>query len=239
MSCNALAWKRVDERIVDQAAKHAALPQPTGQSAAIALDPEDVVAGVLVPILRELRERDDGRNLRVRDLLDLRLDPVLQGAVQLLELDSQAPALEVRLDARLDLLQLERLGHVVRAAHGESLHLVEHLGVGADEDDRHLGQPRICLELCADLVAVELRHVDVEEDEIGRLATGGLERELSIGHGPDLVPALLEHSSQELQVGGRVVDDEDIGDRAHLPCLHSLHTHVFPSSGRRSSRSCW
>ena len=167
---------RLDERLVDLVAEGSIRAELDGESLAVTLDPDDVIAGVVVADLAELGHREDGGHLRIRDLADLPEDPVVEGAVDLLDLALQAPDLEVRLDACLHLVELERLGHVVDAPDREALHLVDGFGVGADEEDWDVGQSRVGLERGAHLVSAHLRHVDVEQDDLGRRAARGRER---------------------------------------------------------------
>ena len=117
----------------------------------------------------------------------------------------------MRLDAGVQFLHLERLGDVIHPAGGERLHLVQLLGEGADEDDRDPLERVVGLEVFAHLVAVHLRHVDVQQDQVRGVAPGRQQRQLAAGDGADLVPAVLEHAGQHLEVGGGVVHDQDAG----------------------------
>ena len=67
------------------------------------------------------------------------------------------------------------------------------------------------LEVFAHLVAVHLRHVDVQQDQVRGVASGRQQPQLAAGNGADLVPAVLEHAGQHLEVGGGVVHDQDAG----------------------------
>ena len=120
----------------------------------------------------------------------------------------------MRLDAGVQFFHLERLGEVVHPADGERLHLVQLLGEGADEDDGDPLERVVGLEVFAHLVAVHLRHVDVEQDQVRGIASGRQQRQLAAGDGADLIPAVLEHAGQHLEIGGGVVHDQDAGGSA-------------------------
>ena len=92
------------------------------------------------------------------------------------------PERDVRLHPRQDLLELERLGDVVDAAHFERPDLVGRVGQRREEDHRHVLRAILRPEAPADLVAVHLRHGDVQQDEIGRVVLHGLKRLPSVGH---------------------------------------------------------
>ena len=62
---------------------------------------------------------------------------------------------------------LERLGEIVVAAGLEAMDDVARVGFGGHEDDRDEAKRCIPLELLQHRDAVELRHHDVEQDEIG------------------------------------------------------------------------
>ena len=146
---------------------------------------------------------------------------------------------------------LERLGDVVDPAEGEGVHLVEVLVQGADEDDGDAAQGRVGLEVAADLVPVHLRHVDVEEDQVGRVFSRRQQRQLAARDRADLVASGLEHPGQDLEVGRDVVHDQDArgaareglrervagGRRLGGAAGHVLIHETIPQSGPRSRRT--
>ena len=75
--------------------------------------------------------------------------------------------LEERPDARLHLEDLERLRQVVVRPELESLRLVGHVLQGGEEHDGEVARRGIGPEPPQNLVAVEARHDDVEEDDVG------------------------------------------------------------------------
>jgi hypothetical protein len=133
-----------------------------------------------------------------------------KSGVGVLQLDMEAVKFEVGFDAGVQFLHLEGLGDVVDAAKRERPDLVERFRKGADEDDWNSAERFVGLELFTDLVAVHVGHIDIEEDEVRGFSLGGEEGELSVGDGPDLMAAFLEHAGKDLQVRRGIVDDEDI-----------------------------
>jgi hypothetical protein len=113
----------------------------------------------------------------------VRLDEYVEVPVVLLEAGLKLPDGEVGADAGEDFLELEGLGDVVHAAGLEGLHLVAGIAEGTEEDDGDAAEDFVFLEAAAGLVAVHLGHVDVEQDEVGALALGGLEGKGATGDG--------------------------------------------------------
>src|SRR5207244_398624 len=104
------------------------------------------------------------------------------------------------------LARAERLRHVVVAAELEPEDTVDLLVLRGEKDDRHL---RAAPQPPADLGAVELRHHDVEDDQVGRLAGEALERLLAVGGLDGAEAGLLEREDDDLADMGVVVDDQD------------------------------
>jgi hypothetical protein len=110
---------------------------------------------------------------------------------------------------------LEGLRQVVVAAGVESRDDVAGVGLRRHEDHRDRLEPGVALELAHDRDAVELRHHDVEEDQVRLELAGAGEPFLAVGCGLDLVAVRLEAHAQDLEVLRRVVDGEDEGRLAH------------------------
>ena len=179
-----------------------------GQLVAGPVDPGEVRARDARRVAGQERLLDPRRRLQVagHPAVGLR-----QPRVGLLQLDLQAAELQVGLDARVQFFHLERLGEVIHPADGEGLHLVQLLGEGADEDDGDPLELVVGLEVFAHLVAVHLRHVDVQQDQVRGIAPRRQQRQLAAGDRADLIPAVLEHAGQHLEIGGGVVHDQDAG----------------------------
>jgi hypothetical protein len=132
---------------------------------------------------------------------------------QILKLALLPAKLQVDGDTRLDLLDVKGLGDVVEPTHGERAHLVHGFPVRADEDDGDGRQELVLLQFRAHLVSVHPRHVDVEQDEIGRIRFARQQGQPAAGDRPRAVAASLEHVRQHLQVGRRVIHDQDAWGR--------------------------
>ena len=146
--------------------------------------------------------------------LQIELEPLtcqFQVAAVFLQLDLQPAELQVRLDTGVQFFHLERLGEVIHSAGGERFDLVQLLGESADEDDGNSLELVVGLELFAHFVAIHLRHIDVQQDQVRRIASRRLQRQLAAGNGADFIAAVLEHAGQHLEIGGGVVHGQDAG----------------------------
>jgi hypothetical protein len=154
-------------------------------------------------------------------LLDLLLDPLGEGAVPLGQLGRlPLDGLVVALDAQQrphpgqQLGLVEGLGHEVVGAglDGQDPLLV---AAGGDHDHGQERGGRVLAQPAADLVAVHLRHDDVEQDQV-RAALGGQGQRLRARPGAEHpVAAGAEHGVEQADVGRQVVDGEDEGLIGH------------------------
>ena len=104
---------------------------------------------------------------------------------------------------------LEGLGQIVVAAGIQPLDHVARIGFGGDKDDRDRSQRAVLLEHAHHGDAVELRHHDVEQDQV-RLEVAGFRKSLfTIGGGRHFVAVRLETHAQDLEVFRRIVDREN------------------------------
>jgi hypothetical protein len=72
-------------------------------------------------------------------------------------------------------------------------------------------QRRIRLQARADLVAVQLRHLDVEQDQVGqRIGVGAGQRLVAVGRELDVV-VLLQHDAEQVPDVLGIVGDEMTG----------------------------
>ncbi len=104
---------------------------------------------------------------------------------------------------------VDRLGQILVGAGVEPGDHVRAVGFGGDQNDGHERQLRIGLEPAAHLDAVELRHHDVEQDEVGQMLRGGGERLLAVGGLQQLIALRREPRHQDVAVGLVVVDDQN------------------------------
>ncbi len=117
-----------------------------------------------------------------------------QPFVGLLQLDLQAPQGQVGLDAGQDLFQPEGLGDVIHPTQREGLDLVFDLVEGADEDDRQRRQVRQAVEPGAHLVAVQVGHVDVEQDQVGWGGAGPHQGQPAVGGRAHFIALVGQHT---------------------------------------------
>ena len=117
---------------------------------------------------------------------------------------------------------LERLGQVVVAAGFEAGDDILGVGLGGHQDDRDEPVRRVLLEPLHDLDAVELRHHDVEQDQIGLELGRARERLLAVSRGDDLIALRFEPDAQDIQVGRDVVDGQNAWRISQPPALSAL-----------------
>ena len=115
----------------------------------------------------------------------------------------------MRLDAGQHHRWADGFGDVVDGPEAEAELFILDTGLGRQKDDRNVAGLGILLQLATDLVAIHLRHHDIEQDQIRlRLAGGDAQRLLPmIGH-LDLV-AILEQETHHGQVFRGVVHDQN------------------------------
>src|SRR5207302_3377288 len=108
-----------------------------------------------------------------------------------------------------DLAWAEGLGHVfVRAAKQAAL-AIDLLALGAQHDHVGLLEAGVLLDLLAHLVAVHVRHHDVEKHERRTQAAHALQPFGAVGGGFDGVPLALQQVAERAQNVRLVVNDED------------------------------
>ncbi len=210
-----------------------------GGKAAHVAEQHDDIAPVMIED-RLAAGRDDGfHDLRRQkplqpadplDFVDLRCDPLLQGPVQRSELGClllQTPRLRLdRVVQRLDPQHrphprrqrgmVDRLGQVIVAAAFEPGDDVRSIGFGRDEDHRDKRQRRVALQLLDGFDAVELRHHDVEQYQIGPKLPDLFQRLDAVAGGDDLIALPFEPHLQDRDIVGHVVDDQDASRLAHF-----------------------
>ena len=101
----------------------------------------------------------------------------------------------------------------------ETLDHVAGFGLGGHQNDRRERQRRVRLEPPADLDAVELRHHDIEQDEVGPLLARHRQRLFAVAGVQHLIAARLQPRRQDVAIGLVIVGDQDAGGGVHL--LHN------------------
>ena len=156
----------------------------------------------------------------------------LERAVVLLELLVEHPRLEQVVDAQHDLDGVERLGDEVARAHLQCALLHRRVAVaGDDQHGQRAARRQQVPQLLEDLEPVELRHVEVEDQQVGLAVAQqrqGLER---IGGGVDAaVAAAVQEAGEQGQVLRLVVEDRGCAPR---PCR--LRDRAADGRGRASA----
>ena len=118
--------------------------------------------------------------------------------------------LQVRLDPHQHLLRLERLGYVIDPAAAESTQQPLRFVLGGDEEHGNPPCRRLFLERAADGEAVRPWQDDVQQNQIRKGLRGDPQPLLGVRGGENLVSSRLEHAGQQVNVGGRVVDDQNL-----------------------------
>jgi hypothetical protein len=118
-------------------------------------------------------------------------------------------------DARAQLGQAERLGHVVVGARFESLDRVGFAVQRGQHDDRHHVAPGT--QSPSDVVTGRARaERDVEQNHVVRALGGGVERRVAVADGGHAMALTLEGARQHLPQGAVVIDQQDVQSAARL-----------------------
>ena len=130
------------------------------------------------------------------------------------------------------LVRAEGFGDVVVGADLAAELLIDLPSLCGEQDDGDVLGGGIVLDHAAGLVAVELRHHDVEDDEVGLLVAHLLQGLLAVGRGDDVVALRTQDEIQDMEDVHLVVDHQD------LALIHPRHF-VLPCCvvGRRGGRS--
>ena len=123
-----------------------------------------------------------------------------------------AVEVDEHLDLRLEDQRLDRLEHIVdrpRRIAAEDVQIV--LVVGSQEDDRNARRSRPAADEACDFVAVDERHLNVEEDDGEILPQDVTQRGLARNGGDHLDARGPQHFLDSEEIALIVVDDEDLG----------------------------
>lgn len=140
--------------------------------------------------------------VRVLHLVALDLDFVCEAALQLVELD-------VGLYPAQKFGGAERLGDIVDCAQLEALYDFFGLALASEEDDGDVLGGGVGLEAAAGLEAIHDRHGDVEQNQVRWLCLRRLQSRLATRRQTHREVGCFQHSSQEVEIVGEVVDDEN------------------------------
>ena len=105
---------------------------------------------------------------------------------------------------------LDRFGDVIHRAGVEPPRQILHVRLGRDEDDGNVRDRFIFFEAAAGLEAVHLGHHDVQQHQVrmdGRSDAEGLG---PAGGEKDLMAERCQHLAQQVEIGGLVVDQQEL-----------------------------
>ncbi len=134
----------------------------------------------------------------------------------------------MRLHPRLHFLEFERLRDVVHTAAAEGLHFPAGLADRAQKNHRDIHQAGVLLQELANLIPVQPRHVDVEQNQIGRLLARRLHGVSPTQKSSNPISFTFQHLLEQQNIGRVIVDHHD-GDGAR----HSKHAKPLQPNRRR------
>ena len=112
-------------------------------------------------------------------------------------------------DTRDDRAGVALLADVAGRTGAELAHALEEVLLPGEEDHGRVAQRDVATERAAEREAVEVRHQDVADDEVGRALVGKLERLLAVEGLVDDAAGRLEEVGEEPHDAGIVVGDDD------------------------------
>ncbi len=129
----------------------------------------------------------------------------------------------MRADACQQFFDLERLADIVDAAGIEGHDLAVDIGQGGHKDDRDVAALGHGLEAAAGFETVDVRHHDVEQDQVGFNEGHAIERFLATQGDEHFEAALFKMIDQHAEIDRVVIDDQDFGRRGGG---HSVRNHA-------------
>ncbi len=117
--------------------------------------------------------------------------------------------LQARPDPRLEQHRIEGLGQVVLGAELDAAEHAVELVEGRDHDHRQVAKRGVGLDLPEHAIAVELRHHDVEQDEIDRLLGQHPQGRRAVESRDRIVAEQLQLLLEQVDVQGLIVGDQN------------------------------
>jgi hypothetical protein len=153
----------------------------------------------------------------------LLLDALLERAIPRGKVGGLRPHLIVqlleaqdRLHARHQCHLVDRLGQIFVGSRFQTGDHIRAGRLGGDEDDGHERQVCIGFEPPAHFHAVELRHHDVQQDEVWKVLHGGRERLLAVGGLEQFIALGRKPRHQNVAIHLVVIDDQNARGRVHV-----------------------
>ena len=115
---------------------------------------------------------------------------------------------------------VDRFGQKLVGARFEAAQPIGDIGQRGHHDHRYVGGMRVGLEPAADLEPVHPRHHHVEQDDVGQLALGELQRRRAVIRGDHLEIFARQLGLEQLDVQFDVVDDQNSGGHGGVAPLN-------------------
>ena len=196
--------------IQDQVTLCLAPVQGPGQHGTDVAHPQDVVAGFLVPVLGGFAQTLDHLQPGAAQLFGLHPHHGVQGGGLVVQESVRQMHIQQVAHPHQQLGAVERLGQVVAGPGTQGFKQVLLAMLGRQDHDRwQQGRPQ-GLELLHDLKAIQVRHVQVEQDEVGLCVLIQADHPARVFHQHQLLIALhAQHLVEQLQVDWFVVHGHD------------------------------
>src|SRR5436189_6419205 len=123
--------------------------------------------------------------------------------------------LERKLEELFELEGVDRLGHVVVKAGVPREAPMPILSVAGERYEDRVPEPDLFTEAPSDLKTIHLRHADVEQDNLGTVGGGDLERRPSVVRRRDIVTEVAHELRERLGGVAIVINDQDPARRTH------------------------
>jgi hypothetical protein len=104
---------------------------------------------------------------------------------------------------------LNRLGDVIRRAQFQTGDFVSDFAEGREEYHSDIRRIGIRLDSAANLEAVDIRHHDIQKNEIGFDALCNIESRLAARRRENAMPIAIEDANEDLKIYRSVIDNEN------------------------------
>jgi hypothetical protein len=198
------------------------IPSCRATSARHLADALGVLPGVVVAEFGRHREALDDLDLRLLERARALADLGLEELVLALHLDVEKPRFEQRPDTQQDLVGLKRLADEILRAARERLPLGLRRFVGRQNQDGKVSGLGDFVQLPHDLESIEVRHVQVEEDQVRPVPDVQLRRFARIRRALESCETgACKDALEDFDIARFIVDDENPGvakrsRRAHV-----------------------
>ncbi len=123
------------------------------------------------------------------------------------------PKPQMRSDACQHFLGLERLSDVIKAAGLKTGDFLARIAESADENERNAATPFVRLQTPADFIAIQARHIHVQQDQVWNFGGYGFQRQGAILCRSDTIAVAAQQLGQKTQIGRGVVHHQNLFSR--------------------------